>query len=611
MIDPKRRKTVAEVLSIDTSESMGACHCAGDDDDVSADRGGRRQQDRHQPRRGRAHDRRPLGDRRGRRAGVELAAPSWVIELQQLPPADVVDRGLRSLQPVRARRTSGTRSTTPPKRCSRATPSSSTSSCSATGSPTPGSSRTPPTRRASCTRSTASPCRCSPPGRVQRRCSRTSPSPATGASTPGPTWRRSRRSWPRKRSSPAATSSPRASSCPRSRAMTTWSPSSTASPPLLGYVATTAKPQATTLLRIGPDRDPLLATLAGRARPGVELDERRHELVGAVGDAGTASSTSGAVSSRTRCRRATSPAPCRRRCATAGSTVDVEGRGPFPDGAGAVATIAGPDGQIDPGRARAHGDRSLRGCGRGAASGSYAVSGVRDRPQRRDRAVVEHAGVGEAIRPSTCRAGRRRLPRPAERRHRRPRRGARRRRVGAGGLRAGSPAPRLLTLPLILAAAILWPLAVLAQPHLAATRHARRGARARRAPARRRRVSASAPRSPPRRPRSGQRAGPPPPPVVPPPPAAPLPPPTRHRHPTPPPPPPPPSRSATVNDRRRQAGRQTARGRRLTRSARRNRPWTPIRTVRTDWVGVPRRASRLRRRRPRATPATSDGGRGS
>ena len=34
----------------------------------------------------------------------------------------------------------------------------------------------------------------------------------------------------------------------------------TATPPLLGYVATTAKPLAATLLRIGPDRDPLLAT---------------------------------------------------------------------------------------------------------------------------------------------------------------------------------------------------------------------------------------------------------------------------------------------------------------------------------------------------------------
>lgn len=34
----------------------------------------------------------------------------------------------------------------------------------------------------------------------------------------------------------------------------------TASPPLLGYVATTSKPQAATLLRIGPDRDPLLAS---------------------------------------------------------------------------------------------------------------------------------------------------------------------------------------------------------------------------------------------------------------------------------------------------------------------------------------------------------------
>lgn len=34
----------------------------------------------------------------------------------------------------------------------------------------------------------------------------------------------------------------------------------TASPPLLGYVATSAKPLASTLLRIGPDRDPLLAS---------------------------------------------------------------------------------------------------------------------------------------------------------------------------------------------------------------------------------------------------------------------------------------------------------------------------------------------------------------
>lgn len=34
----------------------------------------------------------------------------------------------------------------------------------------------------------------------------------------------------------------------------------TESPPLLGYVATTAKPLASTLLRVGPDRDPLLTT---------------------------------------------------------------------------------------------------------------------------------------------------------------------------------------------------------------------------------------------------------------------------------------------------------------------------------------------------------------
>ena len=61
----------------------------------------------------------------------------------------------------------------------------------------------------------------------------------------------------------------------------------TESPPLLGYVATTSKPQASTLLRIGPDRDPLLATWQLGLGPGDVVDVGRvGAVVAAVGGVG-------------------------------------------------------------------------------------------------------------------------------------------------------------------------------------------------------------------------------------------------------------------------------------------------------------------------------------
>ena len=133
IVDPMRRRTVAEVLSIDTSESMGACHCAGEADGQRAGRG-RHQQDRHQPRRRRAHDRGARRERRGRRAGVELERRVGHRAADAAAGRRDRPRACGRCSPP-ATPTSATRSPTPPRRCSRATPSSSTSSCSPTGSP--------------------------------------------------------------------------------------------------------------------------------------------------------------------------------------------------------------------------------------------------------------------------------------------------------------------------------------------------------------------------------------------------------------------------------------------------------------------------------------------
>jgi Mg-chelatase subunit ChlD len=99
--DPKRRKSVAEVLAIDTSGSMSACHCNEGANGVAA--GGNR------------------GDGGVNKTAISRAAAArtidalsendevgvlafnteerWVIDLQRLPSDEVVTKGLRSLHP--------------------------------------------------------------------------------------------------------------------------------------------------------------------------------------------------------------------------------------------------------------------------------------------------------------------------------------------------------------------------------------------------------------------------------------------------------------------------------------------------------------------------------
>jgi len=97
VLDPQRRQTVAEVIAIDTSGSMGACHCAEGFGAPERDLGGVNKTDIA---------------RAGAASTIAALSPSdevgvlafdvdnrWVIDLQALPPQEVVAEGLGSLVP--------------------------------------------------------------------------------------------------------------------------------------------------------------------------------------------------------------------------------------------------------------------------------------------------------------------------------------------------------------------------------------------------------------------------------------------------------------------------------------------------------------------------------
>lgn len=101
ILDPKRRQTVAEVLAIDTSGSMGACHCAegsnGVVDGNSMTEGGVNKTDISRAGAARAIESLSELDEIG-----VLAVDTrerWIIDLQQLPAEEVVTSGLRKLVP--------------------------------------------------------------------------------------------------------------------------------------------------------------------------------------------------------------------------------------------------------------------------------------------------------------------------------------------------------------------------------------------------------------------------------------------------------------------------------------------------------------------------------
>lgn len=117
----------------------------------------------------------------------------------------------------------------------------------------------------------------------------------------------------------------------------------TESPPLLGYVATTSKPQASTLLRIGPDRDPLLATWQfglGRATSWASDASARWSQPWATWD-GYVGFWSDVV--RDTFATGTGDTGVRARVSDGVLTVTVDREGAFADGATATARVTGPD----------------------------------------------------------------------------------------------------------------------------------------------------------------------------------------------------------------------------------------------------------------------------
>ena len=97
ILDPKRRKTVAEVLSIDTSGSMAACHCAAGSSGNNASEGGINKTDIARAAAQRTIEALTATDQIGVLAWN--SGTDWVIDLQPLPSQAVIDEGLGRLRP--------------------------------------------------------------------------------------------------------------------------------------------------------------------------------------------------------------------------------------------------------------------------------------------------------------------------------------------------------------------------------------------------------------------------------------------------------------------------------------------------------------------------------
>lgn len=100
ILDPERRQTVAQVLAVDTSGSMGACHCAEGQETMGGNslEGGVTKTDIARAAAARTIESLSELDE----VGVLAVDTSdrWVIDLQQLPAADVVTSGLRKITPT-------------------------------------------------------------------------------------------------------------------------------------------------------------------------------------------------------------------------------------------------------------------------------------------------------------------------------------------------------------------------------------------------------------------------------------------------------------------------------------------------------------------------------
>ena len=98
ILDPKRRQTVSQVLAVDTSGSMDACHCAEGGMASQRDRGGVKKTDIARSGAARAIEALSSSDHVGI-LGIDTEE-RWLMDLQQLPSEDVVTSGLRKITPT-------------------------------------------------------------------------------------------------------------------------------------------------------------------------------------------------------------------------------------------------------------------------------------------------------------------------------------------------------------------------------------------------------------------------------------------------------------------------------------------------------------------------------
>ena len=344
IVDPTRRKTVAEVLSIDTSGSMAACHCREGSTQMNA--GGMMEGGVNKTDISRAAAERTIGALAATDEIGVLAwntGSKWIIDLQQLPAADVVENGLRQLQPDGSTNLGDSL-----REASNALLASSAELkhiiLFTDGFTDPAIIENVADEA----------------GRLYEESGITTSVMGTGEGAapalediaiqghgryqPGTDLD----NVPQLMAEEAVIASrdfiTEGDFLPEVTSDDPVVASLTSSPPLLGYVATSAKSQSSTLLRIGPDRDPLLATWQvglGRATSWTsdvtnwsanweQWDGFVDFWAGVVKDTFPTGDDVGAAQ------------------ADVGGghlNVDVQGAKAFPDGATAVAHVAGPDGQ--------------------------------------------------------------------------------------------------------------------------------------------------------------------------------------------------------------------------------------------------------------------------
>ena len=98
ILDPKRRQTVSQVLAVDTSGSMDACHCSEGGQMRDRDRGGIKKTDIARAGAARAIEALSNSDSVGI-LGVDTEE-RWLMDLQQAPAEDLVTSGLRKITPT-------------------------------------------------------------------------------------------------------------------------------------------------------------------------------------------------------------------------------------------------------------------------------------------------------------------------------------------------------------------------------------------------------------------------------------------------------------------------------------------------------------------------------